>query len=116
VASAAGVAPLGFNGFQPQAFASGNATAIDASMRALHDYNAKAAKSHSGVWRDIVVRKRGTDVAAQLGPVQATGRKHGVPTPLVDWVVSTVQAVEAGRRHVGRALFSELRDLVEKKA
>ena len=113
VAAAAGVTPLGFNGFDPAAFARGDDAAIDASLRALVDYNAKAAKTHSGVWRDLVVRRRRTDVAAQLGPVQATGRGHGVRTPLVDRLVSMIGEVETGGRSVGRALFSELRDQAE---
>lgn len=113
VAAAADVSPLGFNGFDPAAFAQKNDVAIDASMRALFDYNSKAAKSHSGVWRDIVVRKRQTDVAAQLTPVQKTGREQGVRTPLVDRLIVMIGEVEAGRRSVGSALLSELRDLAE---
>jgi 2-dehydropantoate 2-reductase len=113
VAAAAGVKPLGFNGFDPDAFAGKDAAAIDMSLNALIDYNTHTAKSHSGVWRDIVVRKRRTDVAAQLGPVQTTARRHGLDTPLVDRVIAMIGDVEAGRRTVGAALFSELRDLVE---
>jgi 2-dehydropantoate 2-reductase len=110
VADAAGVIPLGFNGFDPAAFASRDPAAIDASLQALFDYNSKAAKSHSGVWRDIVVRKRQTDVAAQLGPVQTTAREHRLTTPLVDRVIAMIREVEAGRRSVGSELFAELRN------
>jgi 2-dehydropantoate 2-reductase len=108
VAAAAGVKPLGFNGFDPDAFARKDRAAIEASLQALIEYNSKAAKSHSGVWRDIVVRKRQTDVAAQLGPVQTTARRHGLETPLVDRLIAMVRDVEAGRRTVGAPLFAEL--------
>lgn len=107
-AAAARVAPLGFNGFNPAAFTAGTDAGIDASLAALIAYNRKATKTHSGVWRDIVVRKRGTDVAAQLGPVQSTARKLGVPTPRIDALISGVQDVEAGRRVVGADLYREI--------
>ena len=113
VAAADGVTPLGFNGFDPEAFAANDPAGIDASIAELIDHNTHTAKTHSGVWRDIVVRKRPTDVAAQLGPVQTTGRKLGIPTPLVDWVIATIAEVDAQRRPVGKALFSELRDIAE---
>ena len=111
VGEADGVKLLGFNGFDPDAFARRDPAAIDASLQALIAYNSDSAKPYSGVWRDIVVRKRPTDVAAQLGPVQSTGRRHGVPTPLVDWVIATIAEVDAGRRSIGASLFAELRDL-----
>ncbi|MGH7104109.1 MAG: ketopantoate reductase C-terminal domain-containing protein, partial [Acetobacteraceae bacterium] len=83
------------------------------SLKALIAYNSHTAKPYSGVWRDIVVRKRPTDVAAQLRPVAATARRHGVPTPLVDWVVATIAEVDAGSRTIGAALVTELRLLAE---
>lgn len=106
-ADAAGVVPLGFNGFDPVAFSSGESSAIDASMHALIAYNSKAAKSHSGVWRDIVVRRRQTDVAAQLAPVQKSAREHGAQTPKVDRLVAMIKEIEAGRRSVGPEFYRE---------
>ena len=55
------------------------------SQRSLDDlvaHNRRSAKSHSGIWRDLAVRKRRTEVDAQLGPIVPLGRRHGVPTPL----------------------------------
>ncbi|WP_342362057.1 ketopantoate reductase family protein [Terrarubrum flagellatum] len=107
-AEAAGVIPLGFNGFDPAAFSNGHAAAIDSSMQALIAYNSKAAKSHSGVWRDIVVRRRHTDVAAQLAPVQKAAREHGVATPKVDRLVAMIKEIETGSRSVGAEFYREI--------
>lgn len=108
VAAAENVTPLGFNGFEPNAFRHHDAEAIARSLEALAAYNGASAKPYSGVWRDIVVRKRGTDVAAQLAPVCAVARARGVPTPLIDTLIAIVGEVEAGRTAVGADAFAPL--------
>ena len=107
------VQPLGFNGFDPAAFANLDAKGMDDSMTRLIDYNRKSAKAYSGIWRDLVVRKRQSDVAAQLAPVRAQARELGLGTPLLDKLVSLIGAVEAGERTVGPQLMDELKTLAE---
>lgn len=112
-AAAEGVTPLGFNGFDPEAFRNHDAAGIDRSLAALSAYNGASAKPYSGVWRDIVVRKRATDVAAQLDPVRAVARRRNVPTPIIDALIETVGEVEAGRTAVGADAFAPLAALAE---
>jgi 2-dehydropantoate 2-reductase len=57
------------------------------------------------------VRKRPTDVAAQLAPVRAAARRHGIPTPMADRLVALIGAIQDGRRAIGGALADELGDL-----
>ena len=65
VARAKGVAPLGFNGFDPGAYMpEANLEAGRASVAALAEFNKGSAKSHSGIWRDLAVRKRATECSA----------------------------------------------------
>ena len=75
VATARGVIPTGFNGFDPEAFM---ADAGDADARAciarLADFNSTTAKTHSGIWRDLAVRKRRTEVDPQIGIICELGR------------------------------------------
>ena len=60
--------PRGFNGFDPAAFApGGGGEAIDASLAVMAAHNRRSAKSHSGIWRDLAVRKRKTEVDATAG-------------------------------------------------
>lgn len=108
IAAAEGISPLGFNGFDPDAFARGDDAAIRASMDAMAAYNRGTAKPRSGIWRDLAVRKRGTDVAAQLAPVRAAARRHGIPTPMGDRLVALIGAIESGARPIGAELADEL--------
>ncbi|MEO3472707.1 2-dehydropantoate 2-reductase N-terminal domain-containing protein [Roseomonas sp. CAU 1739] len=108
VAAAEKVTPLGFDGFDPMPFAGTDMVAIEATMARMVTYNRGSAKSHSGIWRDLAVRKRPTDVAAQLAPVRAAARRHGVPTPLADRLVELITGIEQGRLEQDGALADEL--------
>jgi 2-dehydropantoate 2-reductase len=101
VAQALGVAPLGFNGYDPSAFAPGAAPeAAAASFAAMVAHNANSAKTHSGIWRDLAVRKRKTEVDAQLAPIVQHGRERGLPTPLTAKLIEFIHEIEAGRRQL----------------
>jgi 2-dehydropantoate 2-reductase len=98
-----------FNGFDPTAFLP-EAPPAD-TRRSFDDmvaFNRRSAKSHSGIWRDLAVRKRRTEVDAQLGPVVALGMRHGIPTPITAAVVEAIHAVEEGRRPLDRAALTAL--------
>lgn len=99
VATRIGVGQRGFNGFDPASFAPG-ATEADAarSVADMVAFNRPAAKTHSGIWRDLAVRKRRTEVDVQIAPIAATGAAHGVPTPAVEALVRMIHEIEAGER------------------
>jgi 2-dehydropantoate 2-reductase len=102
VARARSVRPEGFDGFDPAAFAPEASDAdAAASLDRLVGFNRKSAKSHSGVWRDLAVRKRKTEVDAQIAPIADLGAEVGVDTPLVKRLVELVHDVEEGRRPQG---------------
>jgi 2-dehydropantoate 2-reductase len=99
VAAARGVRPEPFDGFDPMAYSPG--AGHDAASRSLDElvaFNRRSAKTHSGIWRDLAVRKRRTEVDAQLGIVVALGREAGVSTPLTERLVELIHDVEAGVR------------------
>jgi len=99
VAIAEGVTPRGFNGFDPAAFAPGATEAqAAASVAAMVAFNRPNAKTHSGVWRDLAVRKRRTEVDVQIAPISAIGARHGIATPTIDRLVAQIHKVEAGTR------------------
>jgi 2-dehydropantoate 2-reductase len=102
VADAQGVRPRGFDGFDPDAMRPGaDVRARDASFAALADFNRGSAKTHSGTWRDLAVRKRKTDAAAQLSPMVALGAEAGVATPLTERLIELFGELEDGRREQG---------------
>ena len=67
------------------------------------------------VGRDLAVRKRTTDVAAQLGPVQTAARRHGLRTPIVDRLVALITDIEQGRATMGPALADDLGMVAERR-
>jgi 2-dehydropantoate 2-reductase len=109
VALAEGVKPESFDGFDPYAFRPGGPTDLaSGSLDDLVRFNRASAKTHSGIWRDLVVRKRKTEVDAQLGWIVRIGGKVGVQTPLTQAVVRQIHEIESGVRPLARENIREL--------
>jgi 2-dehydropantoate 2-reductase len=99
VAAARHVRLEAFDGFDPSAYGPGAASgAAEGSLDALVAHNRRSAKTHSGIWRDLAVRKRPTEVDAQLGIVVSLGAEAGVPTPLTARLVTLIHEIERGAR------------------
>ncbi|WP_433280485.1 amidase family protein [Pseudonocardia xinjiangensis] len=75
------VIPMPFDGFDP--------ADLPGSLRRLVAVNRGSAKSHSGIYRDLAVRNRRTEVDVQLVPL--TG-------PLTGYVAELIRAIERGER------------------
>jgi 2-dehydropantoate 2-reductase len=98
VALANGVSLEGFDGFNPNAFIPGEPMSLaHRSLEGLVAFNRASAKTHSGIWRDLAVRKRPTEVDAQLGWIVRMGREAGVDTPLTECVIRQIHEIEEGR-------------------
>jgi 2-dehydropantoate 2-reductase len=99
VAAAARIKPEPFDGFDPSAFEPGapEPAAIQ-SLDALVAFNRRSAKSHSGVWRDLAVRKRRTEAEHQLGPIVAVAREHGLSAPITARTIALIRDIEGGTR------------------
>ena len=99
VAKARGVTPESFDGFDPSAYLpEAPAGAAARSLDDLVAHNRRSAKTHSGIWRDLAVRKRRTEVDAQLGIVVTLGKETGVATPLATRLVELIHDIENGVR------------------
>jgi len=123
VAHSEGIRLEPFDGFDPAAYdedaaairatAGSVANGIDsnaqASLDALVAHNRRSAKTHSGIWRDLAVRRRRTEVDAQLGPIVETGRRCGIPTPLNARLIDMIHEIERGVRAMGSGNLDELR-------
>src|SRR5258708_269946 len=105
--------PESFDGFDPSSFLP--EAAADAAVRSLDDlvaHNRRSAKTHSGIWRDLAVRKRQTEVDAQLGIVVTLGHEAGVDTPLTERLVQLIHDVENGVRPQSLETLNELAGMV----
>ncbi len=110
VAKARGVRCEPFDGFDPMAYApDAPAGAAERSLDALVAHNRTSAKTHTGVWRDLAVRKRPTEVDAQLGIVVSLGAERGVPAPLTAAVVKQIHEIERGTRPQVMSNLDEIR-------
>lgn len=81
VLAQAPVTPLGFDGFEPDD--------LDGSLTRLVAFNRGSAKSHSGIYRDLMVRHRTTEVAEQIEVLRG---------PLTHYVGELIHAIERGER------------------
>jgi 2-dehydropantoate 2-reductase len=98
VAVARGVKPVGFGKFDPLVFAPGCPQGPQtAAIAWLADYTSQTTKTHSGIWRDLAVRKRKTEVDPQIGIIATLGREVGIATPAVEMLVDLIHDIEDGR-------------------
>ncbi len=111
LADAQGVVPCGFNGYDPTAFReNANQTDVDASFDAMVAHNRKSAKTHSGIWRDLAVRRRKTEVDPQLTRPIAIAEEAGSAMPLTRKLVALIQDIEEDRKPLALETLNALRD------
>jgi 2-dehydropantoate 2-reductase len=97
VAQAQNIVLEGFDGFDPSAFLPD--ASPDHTRQSFDDmvaHNRRSAKSHSGIWRDLAVRKRQTEIDAQIAPAIAIGLGVNVAMPLTSRLVQLIHQVEQG--------------------
>lgn len=109
VARARGVKPIGFNGFDPEYFMpEAPLEKARASVAALAEFNRHTAKTHSGIYRDLAVRKRKTEVDPQIGIITEVAKEVGVKTPVLAKLVALIHDIEDGRRPMSFETFAHL--------
>ena len=109
VAAAEGVTPQGFNGYEPALFLPDVPVAAAApSFDAMVAHNEKSAKTHSGIWRDLAVRKRKTEVDPQLTMPVEIGARHGHKMPMTRRLIALIHEIEDGKRPLSAANLDAL--------
>lgn len=111
VASKIGITPKPFNGFEPSAFLNNETDKINTSMDALVAFNRRSAKTHSGIWRDLAVRKRKTEVD-MFDPILRAGEQVGEPMPLTRRYIEMIHEIEDGKREMVIENLDELMDIL----
>lgn len=104
IAVAAGVLPVGFDGFEPAAFA---AEADDAqaahALAQMAEHYRQSSKQRSGVWRDLAVRQRKTEVDSQIAEIVRVAQAQGRQAPVTQILIRLIHEIEQGRRPIARA-------------
>lgn len=114
IAEAEGVHCEKVDAFDPEALRFGkprDGAAVRRSLAEMAAMNRRSRKPRTGIWRDLAVRRRRTEVDAQLGAVVELGARHGIAVPLVARLVAIVHEIEAGARAMQPANLAELRAL-----
>ena len=100
VADKAGVRVEPFDEFDPawyRAALGGDTAAGQRAMAAIAAHYRAHTKTKTGIWRDLAVRKRKTEVDGQLGVLARKGESLGVPMPLTRGLAAIIQDLEEGR-------------------
>ena len=111
VAAAEGVRLEAFDEFDPawyRAGQDGDTGAIQRAMAAISTFYRGHTKTKTGIWRDLVVRKRKTEVEAHLGATLERAERHGLPMPLTRRLLALIGEIETGRRPMAWSNLDEL--------
>ncbi|MBS7699755.1 MULTISPECIES: ketopantoate reductase family protein [unclassified Chelatococcus] len=101
VADAIGIRTENCDGFDPKVFRLDRPTddaAQTASWDAQRAYWKSHDNTHTGVWRDLKIHRRKTEVEWQVGAVIRAAEKAGVAVPHLKRLKATVESIENGDR------------------
>jgi 2-dehydropantoate 2-reductase len=115
VAAREGVKPEPFDDVEPGLYYPRDQRdwdAINRSLDALVARRRRDRKTHSGIWRDLAVRRRPTEVDFQIGLAAEIGGGHGLPMPLTNALVGMIHELESGRRDRSLSNLDELNTLL----
>lgn len=110
------IKPLGFDDWEPGLVyprESRNHEELDAQLKKLAERMAANKKTKSGIWRDLAVRKRKTEVDAQLVPILEIGQSHQVEMPLLRALVKSIKEIESGSRQMSWQNLYELQEIYD---
>lgn len=96
--------------FDPNAFAPGDdfAARSTAALNEMADAMRASIKQHMGIWRDLKVKKRTTEVDMQTAVIVAKGAEQGIPTPVNAAVLRIIHEIEAGQRGMDWSNLDEI--------
>jgi len=101
IAEAAGIRLEPFDEYAPadyRAAARGDLAARQRAMEIIARHYRQHTKTKTGIWRDLVVRRRKTEVGALLGATVAKARTLGLGMPLTERLIAMIEDLELGRR------------------
>ncbi|QFF98109.1 hypothetical protein PB01_04350 [Psychrobacillus glaciei] len=107
------ITPLGFDGWTPELIfprENRNDVILKEALEKLAKSMASNKKTKSGIWRDLAIRKRKTEIDAQLVPLIDIAKKHGLAMPLTTELIKQIKEIENGTRKMSEKNLQELQD------
>jgi 2-dehydropantoate 2-reductase len=109
VALAEGIRLEGFDAFDPHSYVRGaDPQRTSGATDDLIKWLSTQTKTRSGIWRDIAVRQRPTEVPTQYEPVIEIGAKHGLKLALIEELISVIRQLETRSIAMDEELLSTL--------
>lgn len=97
-----------YHTFEPALFADGLTPEADAVFDTMARQNPRSLKVFSGMQRDLMVRKRKTEVDETVGMVVTKARALGLSVPLHEEIWRQIREIEQGTRALGWRNIEEL--------
>jgi len=111
VAEAAGIKLQPFDEYDPadyRAAAGGDVASRQRAMAIIATHYRAHTKTKTGIWRDLAVRRRKTEVGALLGATVAKAGPLGIAMPLTERLIAMIADLETGCRVMSWANVDEL--------
>jgi 2-dehydropantoate 2-reductase len=111
VAEAEGVRIEAFDGFDASAFGPDgprDAALADAAWEGQNRYWNRHEGKRTGIWRDLAIHRRRTEVYRLVGEVVEVAEARGIAVPGIRGLVALVRDIEEGRRGQGIANLEAL--------
>ncbi len=109
VADACGIALEPFEPFDPDLFLPPlNQARLDTFYEQVAARFQSRVKQHTGIWRDLRIRRRKTEVDWLTGEVIRRGTERGIPVPVNTSIVNMIHEIEAGTREQSWKNLQEL--------
>lgn len=118
VAVAEGVQLKPYDIFDPRPFLKDSPVGREGMYEVFHQLAIKDLgnlKTRTGIWRDLAVRKRKTEVPWLSGYIVERGKALGIPTPINEAAVKLILEIEDGKRSMGWANLDQLNKLVKER-
>lgn len=94
--------------FEPARFADGYSPAAEAVFDSMAEPDPKSLKVFSGMQRDLMVRKRRTEIDETVGMVATKARTLGLAAPLHEEIWRQIKQIERGTRRMEWRNIDEL--------
>ncbi len=85
-----------FDAFDPRPYAGGDPAVRDVATDRLVEWLRTQTKDRSGFWRDLAVRRRGSEAHAHYESVLARARSGGIDCPGLEQLLVEIRALENG--------------------
>jgi 2-dehydropantoate 2-reductase len=115
VGAACGISCEVIDGFDPKVFARRDPSAdlLNASWNAQKQYWNSIVQKRTGVWRDLAIHRRPTEVDGIVGTVIQRANEKEIAVPRLECLVKLIKEVERGERELSWANLDVLREVDE---